>query len=126
SLAQMEAPGLNWEVLVVDNNSNDETAAVVLSRVAGYPAPLRYLFEGRQGKSNALNTGMAATDADIIAFTDDDVRIPPDWLTRTRAAFDTFNCDYVGGRVYPWWEAAPPRWLPSSNGRLWAGIALLD
>jgi glucosyl-dolichyl phosphate glucuronosyltransferase len=126
SLAQMEAPGLNWEVLVVDNNSNDETAAVVLSRVAGYPAPLRYLFEGRQGKSNALNTGMAATDADIIAFTDDDVRIPTDWLTRTRAAFDTFNCDYVGGRVYPWWEAAPPRWLPSSNGRLWAVIALLD
>jgi glycosyltransferase involved in cell wall biosynthesis len=126
SLAQMETPGLTWEVLVVDNNSNDDTAAVVQSRVAGYPAPLRYLFEGRQGKSNALNTGMAATDADVIAFTDDDVQIPCDWLTQTKTAFDTFHCDYVGGRVFPWWDTAPPRWLPTANGRLWAVIALLD
>jgi glucosyl-dolichyl phosphate glucuronosyltransferase len=126
SLAQMDAPGLNWEVLVVDNNSNDGTRSVVESRVASYPVPLRYLFEPRQGKSNALNTGMAATDADVIAFTDDDVQIPPDWLTRTRAAFEAGDGDYVGGRVYPWWEAEPPRWLPKANGRLWAAIALLD
>jgi glycosyltransferase involved in cell wall biosynthesis len=126
TLARMEAPGLTWDVLVVDNNSNDDTAAVVQSRVAGYPVPLRYLFEPRQGKSNALNTGMAATDADVIAFTDDDVKIPRDWLTRTMAALKTHNCDYVGGRVTPWWEAAPPRWLPTTNGRLWAAIALLD
>src|SRR6185503_14372472 len=118
SLAQMEAPGLNWDVLVVDNNSSDDTAAVVQSRAASYPVPLRYLFEGRQGKSNALNTGMASTDADIIAFTDDDVQVPANWLSRTKAAFDTHNCDYVGGPVAPWWEATPPRWLPTSNGRL--------
>jgi glucosyl-dolichyl phosphate glucuronosyltransferase len=126
SLAAMEAPGLRWDVLVVDNNSSDDTAAVVESRVAGYAVALRYLFEPRQGKSNALNTGLAATDARIIVFTDDDVQVPRDWLTRTKAAFDAFNCDYIGGPVYPWWEATPPRWLPTANGRLWAVVALLD
>ena len=45
---------------------------------------------------------------------------------RTRAAFDAHQCDYVGGRVYPWWEAAPPGWLSTTNGSLWAVIALLD
>jgi glucosyl-dolichyl phosphate glucuronosyltransferase len=126
SLAEMVAPGVHWDVLVVDNNSSDDTAAVVRSRASGYPVPLCYLFEPRQGKSHALNAGLAAADADIVAFTDDDVRIPQDWLTRIRFAFDAYNCDYVGGRVCPWWEAAPPRWLPTTNGRLWAVIALLD
>jgi hypothetical protein len=36
------------------------------------------------------------------------------------------KCDYVGGRVLPLWESAPPRWLPRTNGQLWAVIALLD
>jgi glycosyltransferase involved in cell wall biosynthesis len=126
TLAEMAAPDMQWDVLVVDNNSSDDTAAVVRSRASGYPVPLRYLLEPHQGKSHALNAGLNATDAAVVAMTDDDVRIPPDWLTRIRSAFDVHRCDYVGGRVCPWWEAAPPRWLPTTNGGLWAVIALLD
>src|SRR5918999_6032518 len=60
SLAQSESRGFSWDVLVVDNNSSDRTRRVVEERIGGYPVRLRYLFEPRQGKSNALNTGMAA------------------------------------------------------------------
>jgi glycosyltransferase involved in cell wall biosynthesis len=127
SLAAMKVtPPLRWDILVVDNNSNDHTADLVRSRMASFPVPLRYLFEAKQGKSYALNTGLAASPSSIIAFTDDDVRVAPEWLTRIVAAFKTHNCDYVGGRVLPRWEAPPPRWLPSENSRLWAPLAILD
>jgi len=124
--AMVVPPSLRWDVLVVDNNSTDDTAEVVQSRAAAYPVPLRYLFERTQGKSYALNSGLAATQAPIVAFTDDDVRVAPHWLTRIHDAFKTHKCDYLGGRVLPWWEAPPPAWVPARNGRLWAPLAILD
>ena len=67
-------PGFSWDVLVVDNNSSRRHSRGRRERAArDIPVPLRYLFEGRQGKSNALNTGMSAAHAAIIVFTDDDV-----------------------------------------------------
>ena len=48
-----------WEIIVVDNNSADDTRAVVARHTAVSAVPVTYLFEPRQGKSNALNTGMA-------------------------------------------------------------------
>ena len=54
SLARMTVPpGVSWDVLVVDNNSSDETAAVVRGRQPAFPVPLHYLHEPRQGKSYA-------------------------------------------------------------------------
>ena len=53
-------PGRRWEAIVVDNNSTDDTRAVVERHVAGFPVPLRYLFEAAQGRSSALNAGIAA------------------------------------------------------------------
>src|SRR3954464_5027253 len=71
---------LAWEVVVVDNNSTDHTRSVVESRQAVSPVALLSLLEPRQGNSFALNTGIASTNATIIAFTDDDVRVSEEWL----------------------------------------------
>jgi glycosyltransferase involved in cell wall biosynthesis len=119
-------PGLSWEVLVVDNNSTDDTAAVVEQARRTFPAPIRYIFEGRQGKSIALNTALAATAAPAIVFTDDDVRVPPHWLDAgVQPLLEPGGPDYTGGPVKPWWETPPPRWLDTS-GNLGATIAVLD
>src|SRR5688500_3240635 len=128
SLAAMEVPpDLRWEVLVVDNNSSDGTRDAVASRVAGYPAPLRYVFEGRQGKAHALNTGIGASAAEIIAFVDDDVRVSRDWLEAgVRPLMNRTDIDYTGGPAYPMWEVEPPDWLRGDPGRLWGPIALVD
>src|SRR5829696_9022741 len=70
-----------WEVVIVDNNSSDNTKEVVLKAAENFPVPLRYLHEPQQGRSAALNTGIKASHGEIIATTDDDVRVEPDWLT---------------------------------------------
>ena len=69
------APDRRWEVLVVDNNSTDSTRAVVERQMDDFPVPLRYLAEPRQGRSSALNAGVTAAAGNIIAMTDDDVRV---------------------------------------------------
>jgi glycosyltransferase involved in cell wall biosynthesis len=120
------APDGAWEVIVVDNNSPDETRQVVEHASRTFPVELRYLFEGRQGRSPALNTGIRAARGDIILTTDDDVRVPADWLNQAAAGLSRMKCDYVGGRVLPLWSAPRPRWIPNHGGKQWAVIALLD
>jgi glycosyltransferase involved in cell wall biosynthesis len=125
SLASLQPDGA-WEVIVVDNNSPDDTKQVVLEAAKTFPVELRYLFEHQQGRSPALNAGIRAARGGIIATTDDDVRVPPDWLNQAADGLRRLGCDYVGGRVLPIWGGARPTWLPDHGGKQWAVIALLD
>jgi glycosyltransferase involved in cell wall biosynthesis len=115
-----------WEVIVVDNNCTDETPAVVREAAAAFPVPLRYARESVPGRSAALNTGIAMAEGEIVLTTDDDVRVPVDWLDCAGAELDRLRCDYIGGRVLPIWGGPRPAWLPDHPGRHWAVIALLD
>jgi glucosyl-dolichyl phosphate glucuronosyltransferase len=102
---------LTWELLVVDNNSNDGTRQVVDSFSAKSRFPVRYLFEARQGRSAALNAGIAQATGEIIAFTDDDVLLDRDWLINLKKTFDEHGCAAFAGRVVPQWKHAKPDWL---------------
>jgi len=116
-----------WELIVVDNNSPDDTQRVVDEARATFPVPLRYAFEKQQGRSAALNLGFRLAAGDIIVTTDDDVRVTCDWLTSIEKGLNAFDCDYVGGRVTPIFEQPSlPDWFPPNNGLLWGVIALLD
>jgi glycosyltransferase involved in cell wall biosynthesis len=125
SLAGLQPDGL-WEVVVVDNNSPDDTAQVVEEASRTFPVELRYLFERQQGRSPALNAGIRAARGSIVVTTDDDVRVPADWLNRAAEGLARLQCDYVGGRVLPIWGAPRPAWIPNHGGKQWAVIALLD
>jgi len=125
SLSALQPDG-PWEVIVVDNNSPDGTRRVVEDAARAFPVELRHIFEGQQGRSPALNTGIRAARGEIIATTDDDVRVPADWLNRAADGLARMKCDYVGGRVLPLWGAPRPRWIPNHGGKQWAVIALLD
>jgi glycosyltransferase involved in cell wall biosynthesis len=115
---------VTYEVIVVDNNSSDATAAVVAGIAAGSGGRLRYAFEPRQGLSYGRNTGISLARAPIIAFSDDDVRVAPDWIAQLKRAFDEHpDIDYVGGRVLPEWLAPAPAWLTDAH---WAPLALQD
>src|SRR5437868_5644614 len=70
---------VEYEIVVIDNNSTDDTENVVRSIAAsGGAGRVRYVFEGRQGLSHARNCGIRASHAPIVAFTDDDVRVNDD------------------------------------------------
>lgn len=118
--------GRQWEVLIVDNNSTDGTRALVERHARDFPVPIRYLFEPHQGRSSALNAGIAASSASVIAMTDDDVRVEEGWLSAACDALDDPSVAYVGGPVVPIWESAPPAWLDLTRGDLWGTIAIQD
>lgn len=108
--AQQVPPGLAWEVIVVDNNSRDDTRQTVAAAVAANPV-FRYEFEASQGLSHARNHGIGAARGRTLLFTDDDVCPEPDWLATVLAEMDRLPCDACGGYIAPVWEKPPPAWL---------------
>ena len=85
------------QVVVVDNASRDGGATRAATREAGAD----YVREDRAGLDVARNRGIAAATGDLIAFTDDDVRLHPRWLERLAAAFDAPGVMAVTGLVLP-------------------------
>jgi glycosyltransferase involved in cell wall biosynthesis len=109
SLFAAEVPsGLNVAVTVVDNNSKDQTRLVVQAFRKRFGERIQYRFEPQQGRSHALNAGIASTAGDLVGMIDDDEEIDPGWY---RAAFETFNLkgvDFIGGPYEPRWGLPPP------------------
>jgi glycosyltransferase involved in cell wall biosynthesis len=123
--SQRTASGLSWELVVVDNASTDRTKDVVEEAKAASGIPIVYVFEGRQGKGFALNTGVDAARGAVLAFTDDDCRPEPSWLQDVIDALKRWGADGLGGRILPEWSTPPPPWLATER-HLWTSIALLD
>jgi glycosyltransferase involved in cell wall biosynthesis len=116
-----------WDIIVVVNNSSDHTRQVVTDFVSTTSLPVRYVFEPRQGKSNALNNGISHAHGDLLLMTDDDVEVDPGWLDETCRAFDEHaEIDYTGGPVTPIWGAPPPAWFDQARSDLWGTVAILD
>lgn len=103
-------PAVSWEVVVVDNNSKDDTRAVVEDATKGFPR-LRYFFQPLQGLSHARNMGIEAARGDLLLFTDDDVLPEPDWLVRIVDGMRAHQADAGGGYIAPIFEVPPPVWL---------------
>ncbi|MBS3955281.1 MAG: glycosyltransferase [Methylomicrobium sp.] len=99
-----------WELIVVDNNSNDNTKEIVSEFTKIIPN-LFYKFEPKQGLSYARNLGISSARGELIAFTDDDVLPENDWLLKIYDNIKEFNCDACGGYISPQWETPPPHWL---------------
>src|SRR5258708_18628298 len=72
-------PDVDWEVLVVNNNSTDRTDAVVDSFVGRLP--IRRLFEPRPGVACARNRVLREGRGDCVLWTDDDALVDENWAT---------------------------------------------
>lgn len=75
------------EIIVVDNNSTDDTGDIVKRRAAEHPE-IRYMTETQQGLVFARNAGLDAASGDIVARIDADTRVPPDWAATVLAFFE--------------------------------------
>jgi len=117
---------VEWEVLVVDNNSCDQTRNVVEGFCRRFPGRFRYLFEPQQGKSHALNAGIREARGDVLAFTDDDVTVEPTWLRNLTAPMSNNEWVGGGGRVLPERSFSLPRWLSLKQRYALGPLALFD
>jgi hypothetical protein len=129
TLEQMTAlrvpEGLDWELLVVNNNCTDATDQV-LAEFAGR-LPLTRIFEPTPGQSNARNTAVRAATGTYVIWTDDDVLVDPDWLAAYVRAFQRWpDASVFGGPIDPWWEGTPPEWLVKAFPLVAGAFAALD
>ncbi len=107
---QKVPPDIGWEIIVVDNNSQDHTRDVIEAARRQCPR-IRYAFEKEQGLSHARNHGVALAAGEIIAFTDDDVCPEADWLAIIVQGMRLHRSAACGGYIAPVWETPPPSWL---------------
>jgi len=116
-----------WEVLVVDNNSTDQTRQVVEDFCRRDPIHFRYLLETNVGKSHALNAGVSKALGEVLVFTDDDVVVEPTWLRNLTSSLGGEEWAGAGGRTLPAHPFSAPRWLPLEGPYSMKGVlALFD
>jgi glucosyl-dolichyl phosphate glucuronosyltransferase len=127
SIAEQTLPlSVGWEILIVDNNSSDETRKVVEDLQQLYPDRIRYLFEAQQGISHARNSGIRNARGEVLAFIDDDETAAVDWLQNLTS--ELFNREWsgAGGRILPRWNCARPNWVSDESHFTLSPLALFD
>ena len=126
-LSRNDRTGLQVEIIVVDNNSKDDTKSVAETFAARLP--LRYLVEARQGKSHALNCALNEGGLGrIIAVLDDDMSPHADWLKGVWAICERWpDRDIFSGRTYIIWPSEEvPGWAGKASIRSWIFSAVDD
>jgi GT2 family glycosyltransferase len=110
-----------YEIIIVDNNSEDQTPEVVRRFSRDPSPPIRYILEPRQGLSHARNRGVEVARGDIVAFIDDDAEADSGWLSALLEAYDN-NPEIwaAGGRIAPIWhtDERPTWWTEEYEGSL--------
>jgi glycosyltransferase involved in cell wall biosynthesis len=113
SFFQMEIPkDTSYELIIVDNNSSDETKTVVNEFIKGNPHKIRYIYESKQGLNYARNRGIIESSGEIIAFTDDDIEFDKDWIKEILKTFKDFPDAWsMGGKIIPIFKDDKPEWI---------------
>ncbi|MBP6456218.1 MAG: glycosyltransferase family 2 protein [Chitinophagaceae bacterium] len=103
-----------WELIVVDNNSNDKTAEIVKDFMTSQnKINVHYFFEAQQGLSFARNRCIKEAQGEIVAYIDDDVELEKDYLKIIHQFFNDFpHAIGLGGKTLPKFsESEEPKWL---------------
>jgi glycosyltransferase involved in cell wall biosynthesis len=108
---QQDVAGMSWEVVVVDNNSSDDTRETVAELSRHLPIAVRYVFEGKQGLNHARNRGIIDSSGRYFAFVDDDILVSPRWLTSLHRALQDYNADAVGSCIHLPESTQLPNWI---------------
>lgn len=101
-----------FEIVVINNNSTDDTEKVCKEFQKLYPEIVfRYFVETNQGLSYARNRGIQEAKCEYVTFLDDDAYITNDFLQLTVEYFEkNKNVDAVGGKILLHYEGNKPRW----------------
>jgi glycosyltransferase involved in cell wall biosynthesis len=121
----------NYEVIVIDNGSTDNTHSIVEQFTQLIPN-LRYIYESNPGLHSGRHRGFLESKGNILVYADDDIEAFPTWLETIKQCFDDINIMMVGGKNLPNFESSPPDWLqlmwnPNPSGSQILGyLSILD
>ncbi|WP_337266065.1 glycosyltransferase family 2 protein [Oryzifoliimicrobium ureilyticus] len=98
--AALQAKNLQLEFVFVDNGSTDNTSEIVRNWSQTAPIATTLIYEKRPGLAVARNTGIRAASGKILAFTDDDCEVFPDYFLQIQKAFEGDHEPVLrGGRI---------------------------
>jgi len=119
SLVQQSPVNISdYEVIVVDNASTDNTKQVVFMEQFR-TLNMNYLYEPRLGLSFSRNAGINSAKGDIICFIDDDVVVEKHYIYEIITSFQNPKVSCVGGKAVPSWEnSKPPFWFSPKFGHV--------
>ncbi|MEO1258408.1 MAG: glycosyltransferase [Bacteroidota bacterium] len=113
SIFQQDETEDDFEVVVIDNASTDQTKAVVDQFVE---EGVLYFNEKRIGLSHARNHGCHEAIGEWLIYIDDDAKLYPDYLKRILWAIENFDFDCFGGMYYAWYPYGKPKWIDKNFG----------
>jgi len=123
SLEYQQYPGEQFEIIVIDNGSSDNTPAICKSW-ASRLRNFNCVSEPEPGLHRGRNLGMKLAKADILVYTDDDIQAEPSWLQSIAETFKDPEVGLVTGNNYPDYESTPPAWLIDMKQQLPFGWAI--
>lgn len=113
SLCELDYGKDSYEVLIVNNNSTDNTEEVSLRFIEEHPGTnIKYYFVPRSGQVYARQIGILAAKNEILSFTDDDGLLVPHWLSEVNKVFNmSDDIAGVAGKIDIKWDKQPPAWV---------------
>jgi len=104
-----------YEVIVVDNNSSDNTAHVAKDFCERF-STVSYCLESKQGLSHARNRGWQEAKGRYVAYIDDDCEVPETWLAAVMDTIERISSGVFGGPIYAFYNSPKPVWYKDSYG----------
>ncbi|MDF5709007.1 MAG: hormogonium polysaccharide biosynthesis glycosyltransferase HpsE [Nostoc sp. S4] len=109
---QLQTENLSWEIIVVDNNSTDNTAKLIQTYQVNWQCayPLKYCFEAKQGAAYARKKAVAEAKGKLIGFLDDDNYPIQNWVAAAYSFAQKYpKAGAYGSQIHPDWEVEPPK-----------------
>jgi glycosyltransferase involved in cell wall biosynthesis len=108
---QLHTENLSWEIIVIDNNSTDNTAKIIETYQKNWPCPyaLKYYFEAKQGAAYARKKAVTEAKGRLIGFLDDDNYPVSNWVFAAYNFGEKYpKAGAYGSQIHPDWEVEPP------------------
>lgn len=104
-------PQDEYEIIVIDNGSTDNTKQVVEDLNHQHNNRIRYFYDARPGLHIGRHIGAKHARGEILLYGDDDIIASPDWVKEIYACYSKKEVGAAGGKILPKFETTPPEWL---------------
>jgi glycosyltransferase involved in cell wall biosynthesis len=110
--AQKHVDDIDYEIIVVDNASSDDTAEMANKSWGGKPEIFKVIYENKPGLSYARMAGLEASSYDVVNFIDDDNLVNQEWIHTVAGIMQrNDSIGMLGGFGIPKFDTEPPPWF---------------